>query len=230
MLFRSGPLPLPADGGLATSTVIDSHSVAATHSTTLGASATNEARFGFTRIISRFDIPYDKPLYDQYGIKGIPKVNNPGSNDHGLSRFTPAGYAELGSRSFWPNFNNMDLFQINDTVFKSIGNHTIRFGGEFRRQNISRLAARFARGQFAFNREFTANPANRAATGDGLAEFMLGMAAGGTLGNENGEDLWSNTVALFVQNDWKISPRLTLNLGVRYDVDRKSTRLNSSHG
>ena len=66
------------------------------------------------------------------------------------------------------------------------------------------MAARFARGQFAFSREFTASPANRAATGDGVAEFRLGMASGGTIGNENGEDLW----ALFVQNDWKVSSRL----------------------
>ncbi|HEU0118939.1 MAG TPA: TonB-dependent receptor [Bryobacteraceae bacterium] len=216
--YEPGPLPLPADGGLATTTVVDSHSVAATHSATLGATATNEARFGFTRIISRFDIPYDTSLFAEYGIKGIPTVSNPGSNDHGLSRFTPAGYAELGSRSFWPNYNNMDLFQASDILYKNIGKHNIRFGGEFRRQNISRLAARFARGQFAFNREFTADPLNRAATGDGLAEFMLGMAANGTIGNENGEDLWANTLAMFVQNDWKISSRLTLNLGVRYDV------------
>jgi len=216
--YEPGPLPLPADGGLATTTVIDSHSVAATHSATIGASTTNEARFGFSRIISRFDIPYDKPLYAEYGIKGIPTVSNPGSNDHGLSRFTPAGYAELGSRSFWPNFNNTDLFQFTDTVFKNIGKHNLKIGGEFRRQNISRLAARFARGQFAFNREFTANPANRAATADGLAEFMLGMAAGGTLGNENGEDMWANTFTMFLQNDWRVSPKLTLNMGVRYDV------------
>jgi len=216
--YEPGPLPLPADGGLATTTVIDSHSVAATHSQTIGASSTNEARFGFTRIISRFDIPYDTALFDQFGIKGIPKVANSGSNDHGLSRFTPAGYSELGSRSFWPNFNNMDLFQFTDMVYKNIGKHNIRIGGEFRRQNIARLAARFSRGQFAFTREFTANPANRAATGDGLAEFMLGMAGGGTIGNENGEDLWANTLAMFVQDDWKVSSRLTLNLGMRYDI------------
>lgn len=216
--YEPGPLPLPADGGLATVTHIDSHSIAATHSATLGATGTNEFRFGFSRIISRFDIPYDTALYDQFGIKGIPKVSNAGSNDHGLSRFTPAGYSEIGSRSFWPNFNNMDLFQITDTLYKNFGKHNVRVGGEFRRQNISRLAARFARGQFAFNREFTANPANRAATGDGLAEFMLGMAAGGTIGNENGEDMWANTLAGFIQDDWKITPRLTLNLGMRYDI------------
>jgi hypothetical protein len=216
--YEPGPLPLPADGGQSTTTAIDSHSVAAAHTSTIGAAATNELKFGFTRMITKFDVPYDKPLFAEFGIKGIPKVNNPGSNDHGLSRFTPAGYAELGTRSFWPNFNNMELFQFADTYYRNLGKHNLKIGGEFRRQNISRLAARFARGQFAFNREFSANPANRAATGDGLAEFMLGLAGGGTIGNENGEDLWANTYSMFAQNDWKLSPRLTVNLGVRYDI------------
>ncbi|MBI4905442.1 MAG: TonB-dependent receptor [Acidobacteria bacterium] len=216
--FEPGPLPMPADGGLATTTDIKSQSLSGSYTKTFSATMTNEVRFGYTRAITKFDIPYDAPLFDQYGIKGIPKTNFATSNDHGISRFSPAGYAELGSRSFWPNRNNLQLYQLNETLFKSSGKHTFRGGIEFRKSNVFRNAARFSRGQFAFNREFTANPANRGATGDGLAEFMLGMAAGGTVGNENGENLWANTFAGFVQNDWKVSSKLTINLGVRYDI------------
>ncbi len=216
--FEPGPLPLPADGGLATTTVINSNSLAATHTYTVGPSAANEFRFGMTDMPTRFDVPYDKPLFDEYGIKGIPKVNLASSNDHGLSRFTPAGYAELGTRSFWPNTNNVRFFTFADTFFKNAGKHNMRFGGEFRHERVFRNAARFARGQFAFNREFTANPANRGGTADGMAEFMLGLAAGGTVGNENGELLTHRAIAMFFQDDWKISSKLTLNLGLRYDV------------
>ena len=48
---------MPADGGLATTTNVDSHSVASTHSLTLGPTSTNEARFGFTRITANFGFP-----------------------------------------------------------------------------------------------------------------------------------------------------------------------------
>ncbi|MGH9663895.1 MAG: TonB-dependent receptor domain-containing protein, partial [Bryobacteraceae bacterium] len=160
----------------------------------------------------------DKPLFDEFGIKGIPKTNFASSNYHGLTRFTPAGYAEIGSRSFWPNQNNLNVLQFNDVLFRSAGKHALKAGFEFKHYNVFRNSSRFARGQMAFNREFTANPQNRGATGDGLAEFMLGWAAGGTLGNENGENLNMNTMAAFVQDDWKISSRLTLNLGLRYDI------------
>jgi hypothetical protein len=216
--FEPGPLPMPADGGLATTTIIDSNSIAMTHTYTFGATLTNEFRVGITDINTRFDVPYDKPLFDEYGIKGIPKTNLASSNDHGLSRFTPAQYTEIGTRTFWPNTNNQRTYQFNDTVFKNWGKHNLRFGGEFRREDVFRNAARFARGHFAFNREFTANPANRGATADGMAEFMLGLAAGGTIGNENGEYIAASTLVGFIQDDWKISPNLTLNLGLRYDI------------
>src|SRR5262249_45019869 len=98
------------------------------------------------------------------------------------------------------------------------GHHGVKAGVEFKHSNVFRNAARYARGQMTFNREFTADPQNRAATGDGFAEFMLGLAAAGNLGNENGENLMANSFAAFIQDDWKLSPRLTVNLGLRYDV------------
>lgn len=216
--YQNGPLPLPADGGLATTTTIHSNSVVGSYIRTLGPTMNNELRIGQSRMPTAFDIPYDKPEFDQFGIKGIPKTTFASSNDHGLTLFTPAGYAQLGARAFWPNTNNIFVTQFNDVLFRSIGNHSLKLGFEFMHTNVFRNAARYARGQMAFNREFTADPQNRANTGDGLAEFMLGWAAGGNLGNENGENLMTNAIAAFIQDDWKINSRLTLNLGLRYDV------------
>src|SRR5207244_6923566 len=122
------------------------------------------------------------------------------------------------ARSSWPHTNNLDLLQFNDIVFRSAGSHSLKAGIEFKHENIYRNAARFARGQFAFNREFTADPQNRGNTGDGLAEFMLGWAAGGTLGNENGETAMVRTLGACLQDDWKVSLHLTMNRAMRYGV------------
>ena len=221
--YEPGPLPLPADGGLATTTNINANSIVLSHTQILTSTFTNEARFGASLLRTKFDIPYDKPLFEEFGIKGIPKTTSELSNNHGLSRFTPNGYRELGSRSFWPNFDDLTLYQASDVAFKSFTRHTLKFGVDFRKENVNRNAARFARGQFAFNREFTANPQSRGNTGDGMAEMLLGWASGGSLGNENGESLKANTISGFIQDDWKIGRRLTLNLGFRYDLFRAPT-------
>ncbi|HLJ16425.1 MAG TPA: carboxypeptidase regulatory-like domain-containing protein [Bryobacteraceae bacterium] len=216
--YQNGPLPLPADGGLATTTAINSNSFVGSYIRNLSPTMNNELRIGQSRMPTVFDIPYDKPLFDQFGIKGIPKTNFASSNNHGLTLFNPSGYAEVGSRAFWPNTNNSYVTQVNDVLFRSAGNHGLKVGFEFMHENVFRVSSRYARGLMTFNREFTADPQNRAATGDGLAEFMLGWAAAGNLGNENGENLMTNSLAAFIQDDWKLSPRLTLNLGLRYDI------------
>lgn len=216
--FQPGPLPLPSDGGLGTVTDLTSNSLVATYTKTFNTTVNNEFRFGYSAMKSKFDIPFSQPLFSQYGITGIPTTGRPTSNDHGLTRFSAQGYVDIGPRSFWPNFNDLNLYQFNDTVSKFAGGHAIKIGAELKNINVFRNAARFARGQFAFNREFTADPQNRGATGDGFAEFMLGLAAGGTLGNENGENQYMKTLAAFVQDDWKVTRNLTLNLGLRYDI------------
>ena len=160
--YQNGPLPLPADGGLATTTFINSNSFVGSYVRTLSPTMTNEVRFGQSRMPTRFDIPYTQPEFAQFGIKGIPKTNFASSNDHGLTLFNPQGYAQLGSRAFWPNTNNTYVTQFNDVLFKSAGKHGIKAGFQFMHENVYRLAARYARGNMIFNREFTAaDPAER---------------------------------------------------------------------
>jgi outer membrane receptor protein involved in Fe transport len=69
----------------------------------------------------------------------------------------------------------------------------------------------------SFNGSFTQDPNNCGTTGDSMADFLLGEARGGTIGNENGESMPLTNYAAFFQDDWRVTPRLTLNLGVRWD-------------
>lgn len=219
-----GPLPLPADGGLWTTTVLRGHNVAANLNSTFGATMTNEVRFGVTHFPSRFDIPYTENLNSQFGIRNAPGDTFDDGLEQGWSRFSPAGYAEIGARSFWPNINNLDNVTLADSFSWQRGNHTLKFGGEYRRIQIFREAQRFRRGNFTFSGVYTSqrpnDAASRANTGNGFADFLLGNVGGGTYGRAQGEEIIAPYYGAFVQDDWKVTPNLTVNAGLRWEATR----------
>jgi outer membrane receptor protein involved in Fe transport len=210
-----GPLPLPADGGQWTVTDLVSNSYVGNWSAVLSPTVSNELRIGVTDTNSVLDIPWTENLNSSLGITGIPDLGD--DNARGSTRFVPTGYSEVGARSFWPNRNNLNLFQIGDHFMKVQGRHVLKTGFEFRHERIFRRAARYARGVMSFNRSFTQDPTSRGNTGDGLADLLLGLASGGNLGNQNGENAITRNYSWYVQDDWKLTNRLTLNLGLRWD-------------
>jgi hypothetical protein len=151
-----GPLPLPADGGLWTTTDLISDSYVANWSSVVSPSSSNELRFGLTDTDSVLDIPWSENLNSQLGIQGLADLGD--DNARGMSRFTPTGYAEVRARSFWPNRNNLGLIHISDLFSNVRGRHVLKAGAEFRRESIFRRTARLSRGQMAFNRSFTEDP------------------------------------------------------------------------
>lgn len=135
-----------------------------------------------------------------------------------MARFQPTGYAQLGASGFWPNNNNINLLQFSNTLLWVKGRHSVKTGIDFRRENLFRRAARFARGYFSFNGAFSQLPTSRGNTGDSMADMLLGASNSSTLGNPNGETAVARNWAGFLQDDWRITNRLTLNLGVRWDM------------
>lgn len=219
---ENGLLPLPASGGLGQLVILKGHNIAASLASTLSPTVFNELRFGFSKFDTVLDIPYDANLNPQLGIKNAPFETYPGAAVRGMTRFTPTGFVEVGSRSFWPNFNNLVNTQINNSTVMQLGKHAVKFGAEFRLANQFRDASRFLRGQWAFNGAFTSQFPNvatsRANTGNGMADMLLGWVSGGSYGNNQGENLYSPYYGVFVQDDWKVSRKLTINAGLRYET------------
>lgn len=171
----------------------------------------------------------------QYGIAGIPQ----GQENGGLPAFGFGGLATLGSNSFLPSDEVSQTLQVGDDFTKIYGKHNFKMGMEFQHVKFQTLQPAWSHGQFDYNGSFTDVPNNNSST-TGIAQFVVPPAANSA--NSEGETIPStvgipfsggsdevyasnisttyderNYFAAYLQDDFKISPKLTLNLGLRYD-------------
>ncbi len=219
---QNGVLPNPAVGGTGQTVDLLGHNWAFSFNSALSPTLFNEARVGYTYFPTTFDIPFTENLNKEFGIKGAFGDTLNDGKDNGYALFGPTGFAQVGPRGFWPNFNDLKNFMAADNLSIVRGSHTIKVGGEMRRTNIFREAQRHRRGNFAFSGQYTAqvpnNAASRSNTGNGLADMLLGWVSGGNTGSPQGETIIVPYYGLFVQDDWKITQRLTMNVGMRWEM------------
>jgi outer membrane receptor protein involved in Fe transport len=168
----------------------------------------------------------------QYGIQGIQQVSENG----GLPAFTFGGLSTLGSNNFLPSDEVSQTLQVTDDFTRIYGKHNFKMGIEYQHVKFSTLQPAWSRGQFDYNGSFTDVPGNNGV--NGMAQFLLPpQAAPATLNgapNPNGigysggtDQLYASNinktydekiyVAPYVQDDWKVTPKLTINLGLRWD-------------
>ena len=192
-----------------------SAAVGATH--VFSASAVNEFRAGYSRIYDlRGDLASGAFLGPQLGFRGIPA--DPGRGISGMPGISISGYTNLGETSFVPNGKLAEVMQFKDDISWLRGDHSFRAGGEFQWVRSFFDISNSARGTFSFTPVFTQDPQNRAATGNAMGDFLLGLPASASLSRTNAGDVRQRYIALFIQDDWKVRPKLTLNLGLRYEI------------
>ena len=129
------------------------------------------------------------------------------------------GVNGFGGVTPWVTRNNSFQFMDNFSVIR--GRHSMRFGGELRRDRYNQFGNQKATGEFLFDGQATFNPANRGATGFIFADYMLGetSTAARVVAMANAMLRRSSYYAYF-QNDWKVTSRLTINMGIRYENPR----------
>ena len=145
----------------------------------------------------------DRPMFPAFGVADVVGL---GGGDHRASGFN--NYIAAASLS------------------RALGPHFLRAGWEGRMLRINVWEARAA-GSFSFSRLFTQGPNPLAATalgGDGVASFLLGAGDSGLV-YQNWKNVASQSFyhAFYVQDDWRVGDRLTINAGLRYDFDTPRT-------
>ncbi|MHB1022758.1 MAG: carboxypeptidase-like regulatory domain-containing protein [Acidobacteriaceae bacterium] len=113
-------------------------------------------------------------------------------------------------------------YQIFSDVVKVIGNHTLKMGVDARQYRLDDIAYGNSVGSYTFGTNWTSGPTSGSAVapfGQDFAAFLLGLPSSGSYQLNARESLHSNYFAGFLQDDWRVSNTLTLNMGLRFDRD-----------
>lgn len=174
----------------------------------------NEARFGFDHVnipnLTGDCYPIGEPNYASFGlVTGLTGPESCGFPIVSISGFTP----NLGVQTV--RLNLSDTYQFADSVSYTRGKHLIKFGGEFRRTDWSGGTFSTSKGEIIFgNGGVSAFP-----QATGLEDFLSGVPnqVQALVGNAL-RNIVNPAYAGFIQDDWRISPKVTINMGLRYEL------------
>jgi hypothetical protein len=176
----------------------------------------NEFRLGYNRINShRFSLNYNENLAAQFNFPGVPF--SPGIGGLPELDFSD-GTVSIGSSGFLPSVEKQNTYLVSDTTTWTHGRHSWKFGTTIHREQFTIFQPAQPRGDMTFGSDFTDNPAAPGTGGEAIASFMLGIPDGGNITNLHNVDYHRYVAALFAQDDFTVNPRLTLNLGLRYEL------------
>ncbi len=212
------PLPGLADGGGFFTGVGDNraYSLALSETHIFSPTRVDEFRIGYNRLhTNRNQFNSNADVSGQVGFPGVPFV--PGTNNGGLPQMSFNDVATLGSPTFLPSNEIQNTYSLSDTFTLIAHDHSIKFGGELRPEEFTIFQPAAPRGTLSFSTQFTDNPAAQGTGGSSLATLLTGQPSGGSINNINNLDYNRRVSALFLQDDWRVTPKLTINAGIRYD-------------
>jgi Carboxypeptidase regulatory-like domain/TonB dependent receptor len=216
-IFTPGPFSNELDGGGFTAGNQDNsyRSLALSEIHTFSPTLVNEFRFGYNRINShRFQPNSNTDVSGQLGLLGVPYEPNFG----GLPNICFASEACIGSSDFLPSIEKQNSYVFNENLIWIRGRHSLKFGTEIRREEFTIFQISAPRGDMFYGPDFTDNPGAPNTGGVDFASFLLGIPDGADLASLRNVDYHRKIYAVFGQDDIQVNHRLTLNLGLRYEI------------
>jgi len=187
----------------------------------------NEARVGFSRLVTaRAQANANTDEFKAFGIGGYDPTT---TLNGGLPQMGLARYSQIGANDWLPTKEYNNEWDLIENLSLTMGSHSLKFGGEFRQLHFPFFQVPFPHGEMNFSRTETAYPSNTndaggqngtfsADSGDEMASFLLGAINNGQISTTNFISSTKQAYAAYVQDTWKATSKLTLNLGVRYEL------------
>jgi hypothetical protein len=176
----------------------------------------NEFRFGFNHLNShRFNLNYNVNVAQQLGFPGVPFSPNIG----GLPSISFSdGTVGVGSSGYLPSIERQNSYVFTENLTWIHGRHAAKLGAEARFEQFTIYQPASPRGSMSFGSDFTDNPASPGNGGESFATFLLGIPDSGDITSLHNVDYRRQIYAVYALDDFKLTPRLTLNLGLRYEL------------
>lgn len=179
------------------------------HTKVIGANKVNDFKFGMNYFTSANiqQRAFRENIVGNLGLQGV-------SQDPlfwGMPVFQITGFANVGECNDCPFVNWNTTFQLSDNFNWTVGRHTLKFGGEYRRLRYNQIGAVVPRGRFSWNGQYTGEP---------MADMLLGH-----MSNTEGQvgapiaSFRQNYMALYLQDTWKVTNKLTVNWGLRWEYE-----------
>ncbi|HUA84678.1 MAG TPA: TonB-dependent receptor [Bryobacteraceae bacterium] len=177
-----------------------------------------DARMGYSRFAMR-NVDATAPTSGEGlgEMLGIPNSNQE-PESLGFPIFAISGYTGIGGPAAIPTIRYENTFNPAANFTKMMGRHTIKWGVSLVRRQIVDFQDNSGNGQYSFDSTFDDNPNSPSNSGNAMADFLLGVPGGIT---QAFQLAWAGTrvmeMGTYVADDYKVTDRLTLNLGLRWE-------------
>ncbi|MCC6587364.1 MAG: TonB-dependent receptor [Bryobacterales bacterium] len=202
------PGAYPTNGGFTQDN--RTHNAVITDTHIFSPSVVNELRLGYTRF---YNANLNQGLGTDYtGQAGIGGFELTSLNFPGFPQLSISGFQGVAGNAFQPLINPSNMYELVDNVGWTKGAHTFKFGTDIRELRFTSTNSANSRGNFSYTGGFT---------GNAFADYLTGYPFSGARSfprNQFGQ--YDRRYHFYVNDDWKVSSKLTLNLGLRYELNR----------
>ena len=229
-VYTPGALPAVGDiqavgvnGGYPGSALLRAQQAAANYVHTFSPTLILEQRLSYSRFANNvLPANYGNNVMNELGVPGI----NIDADSSGMSTIGVSGFQTIGDSGSIPIIDYNNIYQYSATMTKSHGRHTLKWGGNVIDRRMMQFQSGSAKGSFSFNSSPTSDGAGSG--GNAVASLLVGYPSSTSRSKTlYWPDLRSAEFGIFVQDDWRVNQKLTLNIGLRYDV---ITPLVEAHG
>ncbi|HEY8716098.1 MAG TPA: carboxypeptidase regulatory-like domain-containing protein, partial [Candidatus Acidoferrum sp.] len=224
--FQAGGATLPGFGDLTDERV---QQLNISHTWTIGSTSVNEARFTFFREGQGTFLHPQHTALVQDSCATVPSTQcftdpaspdlgihpNLGASREGVPYINIAGGFSIGNNFEGELPQKGNTYQVSDSFGKVLGNHSLKFGGDFRSQQFDQRLYFNVNGSYYL---YGGGP-NDTASDNLFADYLLGLNDNYIQGSAQDELIRSKSVYLFAQDSWKLKSNLTLNYGLRWELN-----------